>query len=68
MSSTIFFKIELTKIKRWLGCIFYELITLKLAFNEKRRIQLFDQIIGCEYEAISKSNENYDLFNKIIKE
>ena len=51
-----------------MGCIFYELIAFKLAFDGKNVHEIINRIVNCEHEAVSKSNENYDLYERIVKE
>ena len=50
-----------------MACIFYELITLQICFGGKKRKETINKIENCQYEIVNTSNENYDLFAKIIK-
>mgnify|MGYP002787908050 CR=1 FL=1 len=63
----VIFFVNIKKIKRSLGCIFYELLTLKLAFNGKSLLEIMNNIMNCNYEEINDSNENYDFYTEIVK-
>ena len=58
---------NLIYLKRSLGCIFYELIKLKLCFDGKDINEIQFKIDKCQYEAVENSHENYDLYDIIIK-
>ena len=51
-----------------MGCIFYELITLKVAFDGENIFEISNKLINCKYEEVEKSNENFDFYTKIVKE
>ena len=50
-----------------MGCIFYELLTLKYAFDGDTIDEIAIKIKNCNYEEVDSSNENYDLDLEIVK-
>ena len=43
------------------------MIALKKAFESKSELELLNRIVKCEYEKLNKLNENYDLYEEIVK-
>lgn len=44
-----------------LGCIVYEILTMKPAFNESNPLLLAKAITGCDYERINLEGTNFHL-------